>query len=156
MRYLILAILALVTSCGETSETQEEASTVKASDAKIMEGVPLTTDKSVALTAGEWLIIDIAGDGVINKSQASLIFSKEGQLAANASCNRLIGSYNIDRNSLTIELMGTTMMLCPDPVQSQERKLLDMLALVNRYMIDKTGTLVLTTADDLTITARLM
>jgi heat shock protein HslJ len=48
------------------------------------------------------------------------------------------------------------MMLCPDPVQSQERKLLDMLALVNRYMIDKTGTLVLTTADDLTITARLM
>ncbi len=113
----------------------------------------MATDKTPLLGA-EWVIENIAGGGVIDNSQATLQFLPEGRLAGNATCNRLLGSYKTEGQTLGISNAGTTMMACPPALMNQERKLLDLLTQVTRWQIDKTGALVLSTADGKSIVAR--
>ncbi len=106
------------------------------------------------LLGQEWVIEDIAGGGVIDDSHASLQFLADGQLAGSATCNRIIGSYQSNGKLLKITKVGSTMMACPEALMNQERKLLTLLPNVKHYRIDKTGALVLTTSNNITIVAR--
>ena len=114
----------------------------------------MTHDTRPSLTGAEWVIEDIAGRGVIDDSHASLEFLPEDRLAGSTSCNRLIGSYTLKVDTLSVKPTGTTMMACPPALMDQERRLLDLLPHVARYTIDATGALVLKTSDGKTITAR--
>lgn len=111
-------------------------------------------DSSGPLVGDEWRVEDIAGGGVIDNSPASLQFLPEGRLAGNASCNRLIGNYSDNGGELSVEPAGTTMMACPEALMNQERKLLELLPRLTGYSIDDNATLVLTTDDGDTLTAR--
>ena len=113
----------------------------------------MATDKT-PLLGQEWVIEDIAGSGVIDKSHASLQFLADGRLAGSATCNRIVGSYQSKGTQLIIEPVGTTMMACPEALMNQEGKLLQLLPMVTSYRIDKTGALVLTTGDGTTVVAR--
>ena len=106
------------------------------------------------LAGREWMIEDIAGRGVIDGSPASLHFLSEGRLAGNATCNRLVGGYELDGSRLSFDLAGTTRMSCPEALMDQERHLLELLSRVTSYRIDTTGALVLETSDKKTIAAR--
>lgn len=57
----------------------------------------------------------------------------------------LLGNYNTDGQTHIISNADTTMMACPPALMNQERKLLDLLTQVQRWQIDATGALVLTT-----------
>ena len=100
------------------------------------------------------MIEDIAGGGVIDNTHASLQFFADGRLAGSATCNRILGSYKTEGAKLRIAPAGTTMMACPPALMDQERNLLDLLPAIASYRIDKTGALVLSTADGKTILAR--
>ena len=106
------------------------------------------------LAGREWLIEDIGGKGVIDGSPASLLFMPDGQLAGNAGCNRMIGSYEQDGDALNIGNAGATLMLCPPALMEQEARLLDLLPTIKSYEVDKTGALILSTAEGAAITAR--
>lgn len=41
------------------------------------------------------MIEDIAGEGVIDNSHATLQFLSDGSLAGSATCNRIVGNYAI-------------------------------------------------------------
>lgn len=116
----------------------------------------LSADNTDPLISGRWIIEDIMGDGVIDNTQASLSFGKDGDLSGNATCNRLIGSYTVDGEDIAIKRVGSTMMVCPEALMFQERRLLDLLPTVVRYEIDKGRTLILITTDGSTVTARPM
>ena len=114
----------------------------------------MAQDATPVLTGQAWFVEDIAGQGVIDNSAASLQFLPDGSLAGNATCNRLVANYTQDGEGLTITLSGTTLMACPPALADQEQKLLVLLSTVSRYGIDDTGTLTLRSADGETITAR--
>jgi len=113
----------------------------------------MATDKT-PLQGQEWLIEDIASAGIIDRSHASLHFLPDGKIAGSASCNRFFGRYSSSGKKLSIEQVGTTMMACPEALMNQESKLLKLLPMVERYRIDKTGALILTTTTGKTILAR--
>ena len=113
----------------------------------------MATDKTPLLGA-EWVVENIADAGVIDNSRASLQFLPEGRLAGNGTCNRLLGSYQTEGQTLSFSNTGTTMMACPPALMNQERKLLDLLTQVQRWQIDATGALVLTAKNGQTIVAR--
>ena len=106
------------------------------------------------LIGREWLIEDISGKGVIDNSPASLLFLPDGKLAGNATCNRLVASYTVDGEALSIGQAGATRMACPPALMEQEAALLTLLPSVSGYSIDATGALVLVTPSGETITAR--
>ncbi|MFD2738710.1 META domain-containing protein [Sulfitobacter aestuarii] len=111
-------------------------------------------DLSTELTGAEWVIEDIAAGGVIDNSQPSLLFQEDGSLAGSTGCNRILGQYALDGQTLTIEPAGTTMMACPPALMNQERKLLDLLPMITTAQIDETGALRLGGAEGIAITAR--
>ena len=115
----------------------------------------MATDK-MPLLGQEWRIESLDGIGLLANSQATLQFLANGRLAGSATCNRILGSYSSEEGKprLRIEPAGTTMMICPEALMNQERKLLGLLPQVQRYRIDASGALVLETANGKTILAR--
>ncbi len=114
----------------------------------------MAQDANPTLVGQEWMIEDIAGQGVIDNSPASLQFLADGSLAGNATCNQLIATYAQDADTLEITLSGSTMMACPPALMDQEQKLLALLPTIQGYSIDDTSTLTLQTTSGDTITAR--
>ncbi|WP_207101133.1 serine hydrolase [Paracoccus shandongensis] len=106
------------------------------------------------LLGAEWVAEDIGGQGVIDNSHASLQFLRDGRLAGNGTCNRILGRYQAEGGRLALTPAGTTMMACPEALMAQERRFLDALGRVDGYRIDGTGALVLTAAGNPAITAR--
>ncbi|WP_112323032.1 serine hydrolase [Oceanibium sediminis] len=114
----------------------------------------MAQDSDPQLVGREWFVEDIGGAGVIDNSPASLVFLPEGRLAGNASCNRILGGYEVDGSAITLSPAGTTMMACPEALMMQERKMLDLLGQVASFEVTDTGALVLSAADGSAITAR--
>ena len=115
---------------------------------------------SSGLVGDEWIVEDIDGGGVIDATQASLGFAPDGSLSGLATCNRMLGRYEIGADatptggSLAFDKVGATMMLCPPALMDQEGKLLAALETVSRFEIDDTGALVLHSDDASVVTAR--
>lgn len=112
------------------------------------------TTSTARLQEGEWTVEDIGGQGVIDDSRPTLLFAEDGRLSGNASCNRLIASYTVQGDKLSISPGGLTMMACPPALMDQERKLVDLLGTVATYRIDESGALVLGSASGKQIIAR--
>lgn len=112
------------------------------------------------LTGGEWIVEDIAGGGVIDNTQASLSFSSDGRISGSATCNLLTGRYegsnqnSPEEGSISFGALGMTRIACPEALENQEQKLVGVLNRVERFTIDATGTLLLSTADGEVVTAQ--
>jgi heat shock protein HslJ len=106
------------------------------------------------LTGGEWIVETIGGAPVIDKSQATILFTEEGRVAGNASCNRFIGGYQLTGEGLSFAQMGNTMMACEDDLSLQEARFLELLQAVSRFEIAPGGRLVLHAPDGRSITAK--
>jgi heat shock protein HslJ len=111
-------------------------------------------DAGSPLTGREWVVEDIAGRGIIDDTRVTLTFGADGRLSGQASCNRLLGAYTVNGSNLNIGDAGLTMMMCPPALMDQERQFIDVLNNVQRYRVDASGALVLTTTTGTTITAR--
>lgn len=70
---------------------------------------------------GNWKIESIMGQATPSFSEAELIFSADGKLAGNNSCNNFFGSYKVDGTQLTLVPKGNTMKACVDVLMAQEQ-----------------------------------
>lgn len=99
------------------------------------------------LTGSEWLLEDLAGEGVVDNAQATLAFPEEGKVAGRGSCNRFFGPAKISGNNMQLGPLGATRMACPEAVMNQETKYLDALQKIERFewkdpylLLDEKGT----------------
>jgi heat shock protein HslJ len=86
-----------------------------------------------SLIAGEWLLEDLAGSGVMDGIQATLTFPEPGKIAGNGSCNRFFGPAEISGDTIKLGPLASTRMACPDPVMNQEMKYLAALQAAERF-----------------------
>lgn len=102
-------------------------------------------DPASLLTGGEWRIENIAGMGLIDRSNATIAFTDTGRVAGSTGCNRFfgVGGYTLTGEGMSLGQMGSTLMACPEPLMQQERRMLDTLAEIRRFDIDDTGALLL-------------
>jgi heat shock protein HslJ len=91
---------------------------------------------------GAWTVASIEGTSVVADSPAVLEFTAEGRLAGNASVNRIMASYTLDGDTLTMSEVASTMMAGPEPLMKQEQRLIAALARVRAAEVVE-GTLVL-------------
>ncbi|EGV19920.1 META domain-containing protein [Thiocapsa marina] len=111
-------------------------------------------DPATFLQGPEWVVEDIGGGGIIDRSRVTLNFGADGRLWGRASCNTYQGEYRLTGESLTVALSATTMMACAPALMDQERKVLDLLARIRAFEVDPTGALILETDDGRTLSAR--
>jgi heat shock protein HslJ/membrane-bound inhibitor of C-type lysozyme len=111
-------------------------------------------DPAELLQGQEWVVEDIGGGGIIDRSRVTLNFGPEGRIWGRASCNSYHGGYTLTGESLTLSPSATTMMACAPSLMDQETRFLDLIARVQRFELDPTGALILHTHDGLTLLAR--
>jgi heat shock protein HslJ len=96
---------------------------------------------------GVWHIEAIGRLAVIKDSPADITFLPDGSFAGNASCNRFFGSYEHTGDTLRLdERIGSTMMMCAEPLMDQEQRLLKLLPTTHSVSVEH-GTLVLSDKD---------
>lgn len=104
-------------------------------------------DPARLLQGGEWVVEDINGGGTIDRSRVTLNFLADGRLIGHASCNHLMGQYQLDGEGLSIGQTATTRMACPPSLMEQERQVLDNLQHMQHFDFDRTGALLLHSAE---------
>lgn len=112
------------------------------------------TEPPAELTRAEWVVEDLAGRGLVDRSRVTLAFTPEGRVSGHASCNRFMGGYALHDQDLGFSPLGTTRMACAEALMRQEQDFLALMAAVVRYEIDATGALRLVTRDGRAIVAR--
>ncbi len=111
-------------------------------------------EPAALLQGGEWTVDDLAGKAPVKDSTITLTFGADGSLSGSSSCNRLVTSYALTGESLTIKQGAGTMMACEPPILEQETAFLGLLAQVNSFSVADDGALLLRTADGKAIRAR--
>lgn len=106
------------------------------------------------LQGGEWLVEDIGGGGIVDRSRVTLRFGDDGRVAGTASCNRFSGDYALTGEGLSMGRMITTKMACVPALMQQEQRFLGLLGAVRRFEFGPDGALVLVAADGRRIVAR--
>ena len=111
-------------------------------------------DPATLLHGREWVVADINGKGLVDRSRATLNFGVDGRVAGRSSCNNFTAQYTLTGEALTVSKAAGTMMACEPALMAQERLFLDVLQSVRRFDLRPDGALVLQTDDRRTITAR--
>jgi heat shock protein HslJ len=111
-------------------------------------------DPATLLHGREWVVADINGKGIVDRSRATLDFFDDGRVAGRASCNNFTAQYTLTGETLTVSKAAGTMMACEPALMAQERLFLDVLQNVRRFDLRPDGALVLQTDDGRAITAR--
>lgn len=130
---LFAAIGALITGCKST---------------------PATPPAPVSLQGQPWIVEDINGAGIIDKTQASIDFGSDMQLTGSATCNNYTAKYSQKGDKLIVSQAANTRKLCPPALMDQETKFLDILTHVERFEVKHNGALMLYTKDKRAIRAR--
>lgn len=100
-----------------------------------------------SLLHGDWKIAAIGEAPVLTDSEPTLAFDADGRVSGNGSCNRYFGGFKLTGEGLMISETGASMMMCPQPLMDQERKLLRALESVRRFEVVASGGLRLVGGD---------
>ena len=96
------------------------------------------TGGSESLWGTQWRLEDLAGEGVLDRVEATLEFVAPGKVAGRGSCNQFFGSATIKGSSLTFGPLGATRMACVEAINRQESKYLQALERAERYTLQGT------------------
>lgn len=103
----------------------------------------------------EWLLEDLNGGGIIDRSHVTMILGDDGRVAGSAGCNRYSSAYELEGETLSVSpQMMSTMMACPEALMNQERRFTQTLVAVRSFHFDETGALILTAEGGDTLTFR--
>jgi heat shock protein HslJ len=98
-------------------------------------------------------IIEIVDELDVSDFQLTVQFNQETkQVSGFSGCNRFFGSYTLNENILDIGPLASTKMMCQDPNNKIEAKLLDNLSNANSFSL-KENILVLNADNHPIITA---
>jgi heat shock protein HslJ/uncharacterized lipoprotein YbaY len=102
----------------------------------------------------EWIVEDIDGGGIIDRSRATLVFGPDGRLSGRGSCNVFTGQYVITGDAVSVSGIAGTKVSCAPSLMAQEARFHEVLREVRRFEIRADGALVLHTDDRRSILAR--
>lgn len=94
----------------------------------------LSGDVSVAGT--QWLLEDLAGRGVLDRLQSTLVFAETGRVSGRAGCNDFSGPIRWGVAQITIGPLVVTRKACGPAVSDQETRYLEALAGAQGLRID--------------------
>lgn len=95
------------------------------------------------LTGSEWVVEDIDGRGLIDKSRATIQFMSDGSITGSGSCNRYRGHWSLSGEILEIGKLAVTRKACLPGLMDQENRFLRTLESARAFDISPQGALVI-------------
>lgn len=134
MQKLILALttLFLLAGCAQSARNVE------------------TTPETADFTAKEWRLERIGDSPVIDASQTTIFFGRDGKVHGNGGCNAYSGMWHKTNGQIEIGQLASTLRICAaEALNGQETRFLQGLGKVRSAEVDpQTGALLLTMAGD--------
>ena len=97
-----------------------------------------------------WVLETLNGSAPVGEVLPNIAFNAtdaaSGQLGGNNGCNRYFTNYTLTDNSITMEAVGNTMMLCPPEAVELERQYMTVFGTIKKIEMDGKK-LVLTSED---------
>ena len=106
------------------------------------------------LVGPQWVVEDIADQGMIDASRVTLNFDASGRVYGNASCNGYSGQYKQAGDAWTFSQLITTKKMCPKALMEQEQRFTAVLSQVDEIRRDASGALILLSPQGHRIVAR--
>jgi len=103
-----------------------------------------------ALVGTYWKLMLLDGKPVTvadDRREAHLVLDEDGRVSGSTGCNRLMGSYRLQGDTLTFSQLASTRMACPGDMAKLEQAWLAMLSETAHYSIEGQS-LILEDADD--------
>lgn len=98
-------------------------------------------EPATLLGGGPWVVEDVDGRGIIDRSRITVVFLPDGRVGGRASCNPWAGRWTLDAERLAIVGLTVGDAACAPALQAQERRVLDALAQTRRFEITPDGAL---------------
>ncbi|WP_083941577.1 META domain-containing protein [Salinicola socius] len=98
-----------------------------------------TRAASEALVGTYWKLMTLDGKPVTvadNMREAHLVLDAQGRVTGSTGCNRLMGSYTLQDDTLTFSQLASTRMACPGEVAALEQAWLATLSETAHYSIE--------------------
>jgi putative lipoprotein len=93
------------------------------------------------------MVEDIAGRGVLDRSQTTMRFDREGRVSGGTGCNTFTGTVTVEGDQLTFSPLAMTRRACESGPMEQEIRFLGAIESVRSYATDDKGRLRLKAAD---------
>jgi heat shock protein HslJ/uncharacterized membrane protein len=92
--------------------------------------VPESPSVSTALEDATWRLTALPGGALpaVQGRDAVTVRFEAGRVHGFSGCNQLMGSYSMEGGRLVLGTLGGTMMACPEPAMSLERRFLESFA----------------------------
>ena len=91
-----------------------------------------------SLVGSAWRLEDLAGAGVVDRTEATLEFPEAGRVGGQGTCNRFFGDFEASGAALTIARLGATKKMCAPALMDQESKYLRALEGAERFAVEGT------------------
>ncbi len=126
-----LAATAAFTVVEDRLTLLDAAGTVLAELAAVPADAYLGTWEATGVNNGRQAVVSLVAD-----SSISLHLAPDGRVAGNATCNRYIGAFTVDGESIVFGPLASTRMACPtDDLAEQERAYLAALAAATTWSV---------------------
>lgn len=114
--------------------------------------LPAAAASADGLAGSEWRPLTLAGEPFPEGVEAFVRFGADAGLTGSGGCNRFVGSYEIDGDTLVIGPVASTRMACPEPAMAAEAALFQVFEAVRGFARDGAA-LTLTDADGAPVAA---
>jgi heat shock protein HslJ/membrane-bound inhibitor of C-type lysozyme len=111
-------------------------------------------DPAALLQGEKWVVEDLNGRGIIDRSRMTVRFEPDGRVSGKASCNKYSATYSLTGEGLTVSEAAVTRRACAESLMNQEREFLGLLRDIRRFSMSPDGSLILLTDNQRTIKAR--
>lgn len=98
--------------------------------------VAANEDRQDVSIYGSWLAEDIAGGGVIDTAQTTLILAEDGAVSGRGGCNSYGGTATIEQDKISFGQLVSTQMACPEALMNQESKFFEVLGQAAAFRVD--------------------
>jgi len=95
------------------------------------------SDRPTGLVGTTWLLEDLSGSGIVDRTQATLAFLDDGRVSGSGSCNRFNGTVTISRSDITFGDLVSTRKACVEAVMNQEARYFEALEKATRFDVDE-------------------
>lgn len=116
-----VAVAMVVSGCATSSNTVDDTQTA-----------------NEALIGTYWKLMTLDGQPVTvadNQREAHLVLGEDGRVSGSTGCNRLMGSYRLEGDTLTFSRLASTRMACPGDMAMLEQAWLAALSETAHYSI---------------------
>lgn len=93
------------------------------------------------LSGAEWKVTRLTALSRIEGEAPGISFGKDARVSGSSGCNRYMGGYTQDGQSLTFTELAGTMMACPPQRMELEQQMLGALGQVKGFLITPGGAL---------------